>query len=244
MVIHLTTNASLLNAPETFQRAVYLIHSPGKLLPLIEWGLIFSPLVFHAAIGVWISKTGKINSSQYRFTSNRRYTFQRWTGVIALVYLFFHILHLHGWFHSEFWLAVVRPQGFASFRPFNAASTLVLAMQGWFWPSFYFIGVMSCVYHFANGLWTAGITWGLWISPKAQQRASKLCTAIGIGLAVVGASAWWAAVSPNEEDAAAMVEVENRMYQSATASGIVTDNPEKRSSTEILADQSIEVVND
>ncbi|MDA9778577.1 succinate dehydrogenase cytochrome b558 subunit [Rubripirellula sp.] len=244
MVIHLTTNASLLNAPETFQRAVYLIHSPGKLLPLIEWGLIFSPLVFHAAIGVWISKTGKINSSQYRFTSNRRYTFQRWTGVIALVYLFFHILHLHGWFHSEFWLAVVRPQGFASFRPFNAASTLVLAMQGWFWPSFYFIGVMSCVYHFANGLWTAGITWGLWISPKAQQRASKLCTAFGIGLAVVGASAWWAAVSPNEEDAAAMVEVENRMYQSATASGIVTDNPEKRSSTEILADQSIEVVND
>ncbi len=60
MVVHLTTNASLLNAPETFQRAVYLIHSPGKLLPLIEWGFIFAPLVFHAVLGVWIAKTGKI----------------------------------------------------------------------------------------------------------------------------------------------------------------------------------------
>ncbi len=102
MVVHLTTNASLLNGPETFQRAVYLIHSPGKLLPLIEWGLIFAPLVFHAAIGVWIAKTGTTNSSQYQFTSNRRYTWQRWTGFIALVYLFFHILHLHGWFHAGF----------------------------------------------------------------------------------------------------------------------------------------------
>ena len=56
MVIHLTTNASLLNAPETFQRAVYLIHSPGKLLPLIEWGFIFTPLIFHAVIGIWIQR--------------------------------------------------------------------------------------------------------------------------------------------------------------------------------------------
>ncbi|MGB1817379.1 MAG: succinate dehydrogenase, partial [Rubripirellula sp.] len=99
MVVHLATNASLLNGTETFQRAVFLIHSPGKLLPLIEWGLIFTPLIFHAVIGVWIAKSGKSNSSQYRFRSNKRYTWQRWTGFIALVYLFFHILHLHGWFH-------------------------------------------------------------------------------------------------------------------------------------------------
>ena len=83
MFVHLSTNASLLNGPETFQRAVYLIHSPGKLLPFIEWGLIFMPLVFHAVIGVWIAKTGQINSGQYRFTSNRRYAWQRWTGPAA-----------------------------------------------------------------------------------------------------------------------------------------------------------------
>mgnify|MGYP002820802538 FL=1 len=64
MTVHLATNASLLNGTQTFQRAVFLIHSPGKLLPLIEWGLIFTPLIFHAVIGVWIAKSGKSNSSQ------------------------------------------------------------------------------------------------------------------------------------------------------------------------------------
>ena len=228
MAIHLTTNASLLNSPETFQRAVYLIHSPGKLLPLIEWGFIFTPLIFHAAIGVWIARTGRSNSSQYQFANNRRYSWQRWTGFIALVYLFFHILHLHGWFHAELWLDGARRLGFASFRPYNAASTLVAAMQGWVWPTFYLVGVLACVYHLANGLWTAGITWGLWISARAQARASKLCLVIGIALAVVGVSAWWAAVSPGAAEIAEWEQIENRMYEAATEAGMVTPNPEKR----------------
>ena len=194
MVVHLTTNASLMNGPETFQRAVYLIHSPGQLLPLIEWGLIFLPLIFHAVLGVWIARSGQSNSHQYRYTSNRRYTFQRWTGIIALVYLFFHILHLHGWAHFEVWLNIIRPLGFGQFAPYNAASTLVAAMNNWIWPPFYLVGVLACVYHLANGLWTAGITWGLWISPTAQARASKVCTVLGAGIgsdcndSVVGSS--------------------------------------------------------
>lgn len=233
MAIHLATNASLLNAPETFQRAVYMIHSPGKLLPLIEWAFIFAPLIFHALLGVWIAKTGQFNGSQYRFASNRRYSWQRWTGFIALVYLFFHILHLHGWFHGDLWLQGMRMLGFASFRPYNAASTLVEAMQGWFWPPFYLIGVLACVYHLANGLWTAGISWGLWISPQAQRRASRLCGAIGIALAMVGVSAWWAAVYPGDKGVQNMVEVEDRMYEAATAAGMVTPDPEKRAEREL-----------
>lgn len=238
MAVHLATNASLLNAPETFQRAVFLIHSPGKLLPLIEWGLIFTPLIFHAVIGVWIARTGRSNSSQYRFTSNRRYSWQRWTGMIAMVYLFFHILHLHGWFHAELWLDGVRTLGFASFRPYNAASTLVAAMQGWVWPAFYLVGVLACVYHLANGLWTAGITWGLWISPRAQERATKLCFAIGVLLAVLGVSAWWAAVSPGSDQIAEMEAIEDRMYEAATEAGMVTPNPEKRIRSETQGTQT------
>jgi succinate dehydrogenase / fumarate reductase cytochrome b subunit len=160
--------------------------------------------------------------------NNQRYSWQRWTGFIALVFLFFHILHLHGWFHAELYLDLARHLGFASFRPYNAASTLVAAMQGYVWPAFYLVGVMACVYHLANGLWTAGITWGLWISPQAQERASKLFLVLGIGLAIVGASAWWAAVSPGEEEIEQWVQVENRMYDVATEAGLVTPSPEKR----------------
>ena len=241
MTVHLATNASLLNGTQTFQRAVFLIHSPGKLLPLIEWGLIFTPLIFHAVIGVWIAKSGKSNSSQYKFRSNKRYTWQRWSGFIALVYLFFHILHLHGWFHISAWEAIIRPLGFGMFRPFNAASSLVRAMQEWglIWPAFYLVGMLACVYHLANGLWTSGITWGRWISPTAQARASKLCTAVGCGLAVLGVSAWWAAVSPSPQTTVDMEVVENRMYEAAVDSGMVTPNLEKRTET---TQQGAEVV--
>lgn len=228
MCIHLTTNASLLNGSETFQRAVFLIHSPGKLLPIIEWGFIFIPLVFHAGIGVWISKTGRDNSSNYRFANNKRYVWQRWTGMIALVYLFCHILHLHGWFHAHVWLDVIRPVGLGAFRPYNAASSLVYAMQGFFWPAFYYIGVMACIYHLANGIWTAGITWGLWISPTAQARATKVCVAFGLILAVIGSSAWWAAVSPGEAEIAEFRKIEDRMYDASVEAGLVPANEDKR----------------
>ena len=229
MCVHLATNASLLNGAETFQRAVYLIHAPGALLPLIEWGAIFTPLLFHAIIGIWIARSGKDNSSNYQFTSNRRYKWQRWTGVVALVYLFLHILHLHGWFHVDFYYRAINQIGFGVFRPYNAASTLAAAMDNWIWPPLYLVGILCCVYHLANGLWTSGITWGLWITPEAQKRATKFCTAFGLVLAVVSMSAWWAAVAPGEKEIAEMKKIEDRMYSVNVEAGNVPDNPHKRS---------------
>ncbi|MEM9365700.1 MAG: succinate dehydrogenase cytochrome b558 subunit [Planctomycetota bacterium] len=238
MCVHLVTNASLLNGPETFQRAVFTIHSLGRLLPLVEWGFIFGPLLFHAILGVWIVKTGKSNTSSYQFASNKRYRWQRWTGMIGVAWLFFHVLHLHGWFHAGFWLAIVEPAGMAQFRPYNAASTLMSAMQGYVWPAFYLAGVLSLVFHLANGIWTAGITWGLWISPKAQQRATKVCTAFGLGLALVGTSAWWGAVSAGQEEIKAAEVIEDEMYEAALKTGLAYDMPHKRTHGEEVDTQS------
>ncbi len=228
MCVHLTTNASLLNGVPTFQRAVFLIHSLGRVLPLVEWGFIFAPLLFHAVLGVWIAKTGKSNVSHYRFTANKRYTWQRWTGLIAFVFLMVHVLHLHGWFHAEPWLNLIGKLGMGGFKPYNAASSLIMQMDGFIWPTFYFVGVMACVYHLANGLWTAGITWGLWISPKAQARATKVCVAFGVVLAVIGTAAWWAAVAPSAEEAQQARVIEDEMYESNLKAGLVYDRPEKR----------------
>ncbi|SMP70215.1 succinate dehydrogenase subunit C [Neorhodopirellula lusitana] len=231
MCIHLTTNASLLNGPETFQRAVYYIHSLGAALPLVEWGGIFLPLLFHAILGVWIIRTGRSNLGHYKFTGNKRYVWQRWTGLIAFVFLTFHVLHLHGWFHASPWLAIVKPLGFANFYPYNAASSLAMSMDRFiwgFWPAFYLIGVLATVYHLANGLWTAGITWGLWVTPTAQERATKVCTVFGVVLALIGTAAWWAAVSPGPEEIAQARQIEDEMYDAAVQTGLAYDMPEKR----------------
>jgi succinate dehydrogenase / fumarate reductase cytochrome b subunit len=231
MVIHLATNASLLNGPETFQRAVFLIHSPGKLLPLIEWGFIFLPLLFHAGIGIWIARTGRSNTGHYKFVGNRRYAWQRWTGFIGLVYLFLHIMHLHGGFLAEWWMGLIENVGFGQFRPYNAGSSLVMAMDigyGILWPAIYLVGILSLVYHLTNGLWTAGITWGLWVSAQAQRRATKVCVALGVGLTVLSLSAWVAATFPSQEDIAEMRGVEDRMYEVGVKAGLVTEMDEKR----------------
>ena len=58
-------------------------------------------------------------------------------------------------------------------------------MNGFVVPFLYAIGVLSCVFHLANGIWTMGITWGVWISPAAQ-RANVVCAVFGVGLAAVG----------------------------------------------------------
>lgn len=238
MTVHLLVNASLLNGAGSFQRNVNQIHSLGALLPLVEWAFIFLPIIFHAVVGVWIIRSGKSNYDRYRYVSNWRYTLQRWTGVIAIFFIFFHVFHLHGWFHGNWWLSkVAEPLGMAQFRPYNAASTLAVALSGYVWPVLYSVGIVACVFHLANGIWTMGITWGLWISPKSQERASYLCAAGGALLLIVGLSALFAA---KQIDVLEAREIEDAMYNASVTSGEIVANPHKRAEEPALvpADQA------
>ena len=226
MVVHLMTNASAANGAMTFQENVYLIHSLGRLLPYVEWGLIFLPILFHGIVGVAIIAGGLPNSNQYRYGPNYRYTLQRYTGMIAFVFIVLHVGHLHGWFHNESWLNyVARPLGGARFRPYNATSTTGAALQFWGAVLLYMIGLVACVYHMANGLWTMGITWGVWTSEKGQARASALCTILGIGLLVLGTTAVFgirgAVDTPGEMRA--VQEIERKMLQQKVNAGFVPD---------------------
>jgi succinate dehydrogenase / fumarate reductase cytochrome b subunit len=108
--------------------------------------------------------------------------------MIAFLFIAWHVFHMHGWIHYTPWLDYVAiPLHGGKFAPYNAASTAAGAMQQSFVvPIIYAVGVLATVYHFANGLFTMGITWGLWISPKAQEKAKWVTTVFGAGLAVVG----------------------------------------------------------
>ena len=217
MCIHLLVNASVLNGPATYQRAVYQIHSAGRLLPVLEWGLIFLPILFHAVLGVAIVASGLPNTSQYAYRSNIRYTLQRATGMIAFFFIVYHVFHMHGWFHFEPWVRhVAEPLGGKQFAPYNAASSLGAAMASWGIRLVYLIGVLACVYHLANGLWTMGITWGVWTSERAQGRARVACNLFGVVLLGVAIAAW---IGPMTVDREKAKNVEDRMYRAKIASG-------------------------
>src|SRR5437868_14633354 len=95
MVVHLLTNATILGGPAAFQANVDRIHALGPLLPFVEWTFIFLPLLFHGLVGVVITRGGTPNTSSYPLVGNVRYTLQRATGIIALVYIAFHVWQLN-----------------------------------------------------------------------------------------------------------------------------------------------------
>lgn len=182
LAVHLLTNSSILAGDDgrTFQSRVDLIHSLGPLLVPIEWAFIFLPMLFHAAVGFVIIANGLPNVGSYPYVGNVRYTLQRATGMIAFAFIVWHVMQLH-------WLG--RPLGGGQFDPHHAASTAAEALQPTLVSIFYAVGILSTVFHFANGLWTLGITWGLWTSPAAMRRANAVSVVVGLGLAAAGLGA-------------------------------------------------------
>ena len=180
--VHLLTNVTVLDSPEWFQMNVDTIHSLRTLLIPVEWVFIFIPIMFHAAVGMVIISGGLPNTGSYSYSGNIRYTLQRATGMIAMCFIVWHVIHLHHFFGGPF-----KAMGGAQFDPEHATSSTATAIQAAFYIKvLYALGVVSCAFHFGNGLWTAGITWGVWTSPAAQTRASKLCLSIGLVLGIVG----------------------------------------------------------
>jgi succinate dehydrogenase / fumarate reductase, cytochrome b subunit len=238
MVVHLATNASVLAGPGAFQSMVYKIHGLGPLLPIVEWVFIFIPILFHAIIGVAIIAGGVPNSGSYPYMANWRYTAQRVTGMIAFVFIMYHVFHMHGWFHHEVWLdRVARPYDGAQFSPYNAASTAGQALQSGVIFIAYAFGMLSCVFHLANGLWTMGITWGVWTSPRAQRQALWVCGVFGVLLAAIGLGAVSGMREVGQgENLEQAREIENRMYEHRVEAGELTPNEHKRAHSESRPD--------
>jgi succinate dehydrogenase / fumarate reductase cytochrome b subunit len=206
LIFHLATNAAIIDGIETYQHRADQIHRLGPTTILIlEWLLIFIPLIFHSLIGLLIVMRGKRNVVDYAYEGNIRYTLQRWTGVIAFVFIFWHVFHMHGWLRFEWWRTAIVPWAGGLFDPEDAATAAQAIQAAWWVPVLYAIGVVSVVYHFANGLWTMGITWGLWVSPRAQEKAKAPIAVIGALVMFLGLgslAAMMMADVPHDPDAA------------------------------------------
>jgi succinate dehydrogenase / fumarate reductase, cytochrome b subunit len=193
LVIHFITNVSILDGPSTYQERVDQIHRIGPVtLLFVEWLFIFLPILFHGLIGLVIVARGKRNLGLYPYRENFRYSLERWTGVVVFVFVIWHVFHTRGWFPSPWWLThVTRPLGGGTFDFAKAAATAAASIQGSaLVAAAYLVGVTASAYHLANGVWTAGITWGVWTSESAQQRANFLALGVGLALAAMG----WAAL--------------------------------------------------
>jgi succinate dehydrogenase / fumarate reductase cytochrome b subunit len=213
----------------TFQDQVDRIHSLGVVLPLVEWTFIFIPILFHSIVG-WMIIAGALpNTNSYPYSGNIRYTLQRVTAIIAFVFIVVHVLQLHHTLGAP----LARFDNFGGqFDDHHAASSTAIALQPLWVKIFYAIGMLSCVYHFANGLWTQGITWGLWVSAAAQRRANYVSIVVGVILAVVGLSAL---VGMSEVNVEAARKVEDAMASQRAAIEELQRGPDSESSASLDA---------
>jgi len=190
-----------------FQHEVDFIHSlPGLIM--IEIFALWLPIAFHAILGVYFARTGKCNIDRYAYQGNYRYWLQRMTGYVGVAFIFAHISSLRwGWTFGGL---------LPSFDGAHAASSTASHMQDGLLGStiaiLYLFCVLGLIFHFANGLWTAAITWGLTISTGAQRRWGQVCVAIGVALAIAGITAVIGFVTLDPEDAR---EVENHLVGQA-----------------------------
>ena len=188
LCFHLATNAAVLDGLGTYQHRADQIHVIGPTtLVCLEWSLIFLPILFHGLVGLIIVSRGKRNLADYPYAGNWRYTLQRVTGVLAFAFILWHVFHMHGWFRVSWWIEhVARPLGGAAFDPADVATAAAAIQSSGVVFALYVLGVLACAYHLANGLWTMGITWGVWTSPAAQCRANSPCAVLALGLAIMG----------------------------------------------------------
>lgn len=190
LCVHLLTNATVLApgaAGSEFQKSVERIHSLGPLLVPVEIIFIFIPLAFHAIVGVMIWRTSSPNAQQYRHVGNVRYTLQRMTGMIAFVFILYHLWQMH-------WLG--ERLGGGAFKlhtetgaPSAVVTTATAIQSAWWVAPVYAIGVLATVFHFANGVWTSLITWGITIRAETQRTAGYVCAVFGVVLALAGMGA-------------------------------------------------------
>lgn len=178
LMAHLWTNAAALAGPRAFAQGVDEIQRI-PLLPLVEIFGIFLPLAYHAFYGVWLALAGRPNPGTYAYARNWLYVMQRVTGFVAFAFIVLHLWE----FRVQKWLFGM------SHDLFYTKLTEHLA---WTWHGVpliafgYLLGVAASVFHLANGLATASITWGLTASRTAQTRAAVGFGALGVVLFVMG----------------------------------------------------------
>jgi succinate dehydrogenase / fumarate reductase cytochrome b subunit len=164
LIFHLTANSVSIFSAENYNMIINFLRSL-PFVELVEWAVLFLPIIFHAVYGMIISSTAKPNQIQYSFADNWRYFLQRATGGIAMLYILYHVLQFRTVEHLDYtYIATSLASGeYISWLP----KIPLLNPFSIYW--FYVIGILAITWHFCNGIWSFCITWGVTVGSKSQQ---------------------------------------------------------------------------
>lgn len=171
LTMHLFINFTAANGEGAFNKASEFMENL-PFLPIIEWVIIYIPLMFHAFYGVYIAFTAKPNLNRFGTTRNWFFMLQRVTGIFLVIFIAWHIFQTRlqktindATVDYDFMADVVSNPGMLTF---------------------YIVGILAATFHLSNGLWSFLISWGLIQSPKSQKVTTYITMIIFVLLSVVG----------------------------------------------------------
>lgn len=171
LIVHLVVNYFAVYGEESFNKASEFMESLPFLI-VLEFVLIYLPILFHAILGVYIVFVSKNNYTKYGYFRNWMYFLQRVTGIITFIYIVWHVWETR----IQIWL------GNASLD-FSLMED-ILSNPVMFWV--YIIGLISTTFHFANGLWSFLVSWGFTQSPRSQKIATYVTLIIFLVISYIG----------------------------------------------------------
>jgi len=165
---HFWSNSAILVSPEKYD-AVSRELQTIPFRPFVEWAFIFLPMLYHGGYGIYIWLRGDSNVSSYPWVKNWLYALQRYTGLIAFVYIGWHL-------YTERWLT----HGHSTYESVSQDLSNPLFF------AFMLVGVLVCSFHLGVGIWNFLCKWGLAASVGAQRAAGQLGVLVAVAFSLVG----------------------------------------------------------
>jgi succinate dehydrogenase / fumarate reductase cytochrome b subunit len=181
---HLYTNSKAAH-PELgrqhFNEAVADLQNIPYIL-FVEIIFIFIPLIYHAVYGLYITWEMRPNNLAYPYPRNWFYTIQRVTGIILFFFIIFHVLNF------RFGLLPGLNEVSVAHSPQLAYQIVANEFRSWAIVAVYIVGIVSTIWHFANGIWLFLVDWGIVIGERAQRLTGYACIAFGVVLLALWAN--------------------------------------------------------
>ena len=174
LAFHLYENHTATRGADAYNAMAHRLQT----LPLavaIEIFVIALPLAFHGIYGLFLTSTPRPLPSPAAppALQNLLNVLQRTTGVVAFAFLLFH-----------YWTTrLVQIHDHGSLDLFHQVQAAV--GNPWIY-AFYVLGILSAVFHLANGIRSFAVAWGLAVSPAAQRRMGYASALVFAVLSVVG----------------------------------------------------------
>jgi succinate dehydrogenase / fumarate reductase cytochrome b subunit len=181
MVQHITLNSFSLAGPDKFNGVIHFFETvPPHLLLGVEIFVLWLPMLFHAVYGTMIAFRARPNyfAAKYRWSENRMFEWQRWTGILLFIFLIYHVISTTG---VKYMQGVEHIEYAAMAAKFTSNLYLELVV--------YLLGTAAAAYHLAYGIWNFCIRWGITISERAQRNIAVISGLVFVLLTLI---AWGA----------------------------------------------------